>query len=155
MGASRKTCPSAPCQEGATLLAIRIDEEHLAYVSPAIQVTREFVEREGGRGRPEARFRFSSTCQEGACPQWTGTRCGVADLAVNEAARVGMALPTSLPACSIRRTCRWYSQDGRKACTICPLIVSDTGGTATYSSVGEKGRVVFLRNAPKDASSIT
>jgi hypothetical protein len=39
-----------------------------------------------------------------------------------------------LPACAIRRTCRWYHQRGAEACAACPLVVAEGGGTATYRS---------------------
>ncbi len=37
-------------------------------------------------------------------------------------------------ACAIRRSCRWFAQGGAAACAVCPEIVADTGGTATYQS---------------------
>jgi hypothetical protein len=40
-----------------------------------------------------------------------------------------------LPACGIRRTCRWFAQRGAAACGVCPLIVADTGGTQTCQSM--------------------
>src|ERR1700733_8067640 len=101
-----KACPSALCEEGAVLLAVRTDQTHIAYVAPPVKITAEFVDRERERGRPEARFRFSSPCREGACPQWTGDRCGAVDLAIGKAVPVGTPAPKTLPACSIRRTCR-------------------------------------------------
>jgi hypothetical protein len=90
-------------------------------------------------GRPEARFRFSMPCREAGCPQWTGTGCGVVDMALEGAETAPPeTLPstaaTPLPACAIRRTCRWYFQRGAAACAVCPSIVADVGGTGTYRS---------------------
>jgi hypothetical protein len=117
-----KACPSAPCVEGALLV----------YVQPPTRVDAEFVARARAKGRPESRFRFSLPCVEAGCPQWTGTGCGVVDHVIEEEA--AEPAPTRLPACAIRRTCRWYDQRGAQACAVCPLVVADTGGTETYRS---------------------
>ncbi|MCQ8774313.1 hypothetical protein [Streptomyces telluris] len=34
------------------------------------------------------------------------------------------------PRCGIRAACRWFAQDGPRACGVCPLVVyRPTGGT--------------------------
>jgi hypothetical protein len=38
---------------------------------------------------------------------------------------VGNAPAGGLPDCSIRTTCRWFGQIGEKACTVCPLVMTD------------------------------
>jgi hypothetical protein len=53
---------------------------------------------------------------------------------VLDTAEVADSPPAVLPACAIRRTCRWYAQRGAAACTVCPLIVADIGGVGTYRS---------------------
>jgi hypothetical protein len=104
----------------------------LAYISPPAKLDARFVAALRARGRPERQFRFASACVEHACPQWTGDRCGIADIALEELRHAVTADHDALPACSIRRSCRWFSQLGRDACAICPLIVADTGGTGTF-----------------------
>ncbi len=135
-----KACPSALCQENALLLGVVGPDGVLAYIQPPTRIGTEFVSRARELGHPERRFRFSDTCVEGACPQWTGSGCGVIDIAIGpapdkpetgDAAQPGK----SLPACVIRHSCRWYAQRGAAACRVCPAIVADTGGTDTYRSV--------------------
>ena len=127
-----KACPSAPCIEGALLVGVRTDSGRLAYVQPPTRVNAEFVARARAMGRPESRFRFSLPCIEAGCSQWTGSGCGLADMLVEHESAVPAA--THLPACAIRRTCRWFAQHAADACAVCPLVVADTGGTETYRS---------------------
>jgi hypothetical protein len=109
-------------------------EGRLAYLNPPPPVDAGFAAREASRGSPERRFRFAGRCVEGNRPQWTGQGCAIADLAA-DAVDIGLpASPRHLPACSIRHSCRWYSQRGPAACAACPLIVADMGGTETYRS---------------------
>jgi len=142
-----KSCPSALCREDALLLGVVAPDGTVAYVQPPTRVGAEFVRQAQALGHPERRFRFSSTCVEAACPQWTGTGCGVIDVVIGSrpaeppadpladpAVRPAVP-PRPLPACAIRHTCRWFAQHGGAACAVCPGIVADTGGTATYRSV--------------------
>ena len=123
----------------------------VAYVQPPTRVGAEFVRQARVLGHPERRFRFSSACVESACPQWTGTGCGVIDVVIGskpaepptdplaefwaDPAATTPVTPRALPACAIRRTCRWFAQHGGAACAVCPTIVADTGGTTTYRSL--------------------
>jgi hypothetical protein len=130
---SPKTCPSSLCEEGAVVLGVMTAQGRLAYVHPPAEVDAEFVARERTRGHPERRFRFAAPCVEGDCPQWTGCGCAIADMAA-ESPLASRSSSRRLPACSIRRSCRWFSQRGADACAVCPLIVADMGGTETYRS---------------------
>jgi hypothetical protein len=136
-----KTCPSRSCQEGVSLLGVMMPGGQLAYVRPPVRVDADFVAKAIKEGRPEARFRFSGPCVECACPQWTGSGCGVADALVEEASGASSS-DGKLPACTIRRTRRWFSQKGAAACAICPRVVADIGGTGTYSSIFATGKVL-------------
>jgi hypothetical protein len=132
---SPKTCPSSACGQGVLLLGVMTSRGKLAYLQPPVPVDAEFAAREAARGRPEQRYRFAAPCLEGGCPQWTGRRCAVADMAAGLVDLGLPASPASLPACGIRHSCRWYAQNGPAACAACPLIVADMGGTDTYESV--------------------
>src|SRR6516164_1281313 len=79
-GETPKTCPSAPCKEGALLLGVVAPDGTVAYVQPPTRVSAEFVDSARSLGHPERRFRFASTCVEAGCPQWTGSGCGVIDI---------------------------------------------------------------------------
>ena len=118
-------CPSARCEEGAILLGIVGRNGQVGYVTPRMTIDADFV-REAHKGRaPEARFRFAQPCIEGGCAQWTANRCGLIDRAIEspEATRPTEWSQGSLPNCVIRSTCRWFSQEGAKACAVCPLVV--------------------------------
>jgi hypothetical protein len=150
-GEEAKTCPSALCEEDALLLGVVTPDGTVAYVQPPTRVSAEFVGRARALGHPERRFRFAGRCVEAGCPQWTGRGCGVVDIAIGaaptEPAPPGAgprepggpdsaAARPALPACVIRRSCRWYAQRGAAACAVCPLVVADTGGTLTCRSAG-------------------
>jgi hypothetical protein len=117
-----RTCPSAPGVPGSTVLGVVTGNGRIAYVSPPVPVDDVFLDAVGTIDL-EKRFRFAHACVEGGCPQWTGSRCSVIDSAIEEIATAGDA---SLPACTIRKTCRWFAQQGRNACAICPLVITDT-----------------------------
>jgi hypothetical protein len=134
---SARSCPSALCEEDALLLGVVGPDGTVGYVQPPTRISADFVERARARGHPERWFRFSVPCREAACHQWTGAGCGVIDIVI------GTRPPdppdgktaTGLPACGIRRTCRWFHQHGAAACAVCPQIVADNGGTATWRSL--------------------
>jgi hypothetical protein len=133
-----KACPSGQCEEGALLLGVMTSSGRLAYMQPPTRIDAEFVAAAKAQGRPERRFRFSTPCVEGGCPQWTGESCALGQMIV-EQADTATSLPDSrLPTCAIRSSCRWYFEQGADACAVCPLIVADTGGTETYRSIVEK-----------------
>jgi hypothetical protein len=115
-------------------LGVMTGAGRLAYVQPPTRVNADFVARAQALGRPERAFRFSSPCIESGCPQWNGGGCAVVDKILDEPESGNQPIPDQLPRCAIRSTCRWYAQRGAAACAICPLIVADTGGTATYRS---------------------
>lgn len=127
-----RACPSAPCVEGALLVGVKTGEGRLAYVQPPTRVDASFVAWAQASGRPESRFRFSLPCIEAGCSQWNGSGCGLIDMILEEDENRSVA--ERLPACAIRRTCRWFAQRGADACNVCPRVVADIGGTETYRS---------------------
>lgn len=134
----QKTCPSAPCHEGVELLGVMTPERRLAYLQSRPRVDAAFVEQAKSLGHPERRFRFSTTCIESGCPQWNGCGCAVIDQVVDSESESTATVVESehrLPACSIRRTCRWFFQRGAAACAVCPTIVADIGGTLTWRDI--------------------
>lgn len=157
-----KTCPSRACEVGVHLLGVMTESGRLAFVSPQVRVDAGFVSRAkaSANGRPEQRFRFSGPCIEDGCPQWTGDRCAVADVVISEV-RSAATDRRRLPACAIRRTCRWYAQRGPAACAVCPEVVADNGGTGTYRSLTAEteesvGRALdALDTAPDAAAAFT
>ena len=126
---SDRLCPSARCEEGAILLGVISRKGTVGYVRPQTTVDEDFVRQAHDGRAPEKRFRFSKPCVEGNCHQWTGSRCGVIDRALQAAEEANTldAPDEALPKCTIRRRCRWFAQEGRKACAVCPLVITDVG----------------------------
>jgi hypothetical protein len=120
--AEPRTCPSAPCAPGATLLGIVNADGTVGYLSTPMQIDADFVAQAKQGRAPERRFRFASTCVQSGCKQWTGSSCGVIERVLDQAPPPVAALPH----CAIRSTCRWFSQSGAAACGVCPLVVTDT-----------------------------
>ena len=124
MNKDDKMCPSTTCHDGAILLGIVQPDETVALLNAGLVVDSQFVTKAQEAGRPEQRFRFAGKCIQHGCKQWTGTECGV----IKEYAEAndhvtGHEVP--LPHCIIRVRCRWYSQEGGKACMICPYVITD------------------------------
>jgi hypothetical protein len=72
---------------------------------------------------PKSRvFRLAGACEERRCLHFDGNECRLAQ-------RIVHSLPVVvdiLPPCTIRKDCRWYSQEGAAACMRCPQIVTLT-----------------------------
>lgn len=123
MSARPALCPSARCEADALLLGVVQADGRIGYLGAPLAVDQMFVDRAREGRSPERRFRFATPCVEGACRQWTGTRCGVIDAAIEDlATHVG----EDIPACGLRAQCRWHRQSGLAACHACPFIVTET-----------------------------
>lgn len=117
-----KTCPSSLGQVGSNLLGIVNPSGTVGFFEDPMEVTPEFLEDAGDPDSLERRFRFSNKCIQSGCKQWTGKACGVI--------KAVLALDTipankDLPACSIRKTCRWFSQEGAVACNGCRYVITN------------------------------
>lgn len=126
----RRTCPSVPAEENAILLAAVAGGGSLAYITPQLPVSREFLAELRDAPVPvEQRFRFAGPCHRSACQHWAASKCGLIDQIVEvvEEAR-GAPDAAELPRCSIRASCRWFEQRGATACAVCPLVVTDQSG---------------------------
>jgi hypothetical protein len=116
------TCPSAEPAPGAKLLAVVSKSFDTAYLNPAVQMSEEsLLELDRDGIDLDNRLRFANSCVEDACVQWTGSRCGVIDNAIADLPAVSSV--ALLPRCDIRPSCRWFAQDGRAACRVCPSII--------------------------------
>lgn len=124
MNKDDKMCPSTKCYEGAILLGVVQSNETVALLNAGLVVDTQFVAKAQEAGRPEQRFRFAGKCIQHGCKQWTGAECGVIK-EFSEANHHVTASEDALPACIIRARCRWYSQEGGKACMICPYVITD------------------------------
>jgi hypothetical protein len=108
------------------LLGIVGSDGLVGYVRPELIVDAEFVRTAAAGRRPEKRLRFAQPCVESGCGHWLGSRCAVVERMI-ELQQEGMlpGPPDSLPRCTIRSRCRWFSQRGRAACNACPYVVTD------------------------------
>jgi hypothetical protein len=95
------------------------DEPRIAYVDEAVAPTPEMLELAAPIAVSQV-FRLSARCEESKCKHFDGSRCQLA-------VRIATMLPEvvdALPACNIRRECRWFRQEGRAACLRCPQIMT-------------------------------
>jgi len=127
-------CPSARCEDEALLLGVVQEDGQIGFLGNPIEIDAEFVARARTGRAPERRFRFATGCVEGACRQWTGTRCGVIDGVLE---RLALNDGRPVPRCGIRAHCRWYRQSGLDACHACPLIVTDTTPAPLANAVAD------------------
>ncbi|WP_327729039.1 hypothetical protein OG250_23665 [Streptomyces sp. NBC_00487] len=118
------TCPSSPCHEGAVLIAVLGEDGRLGYLRPALPVDQEFLDACGQHGDPESRFRFADGCRQGGCENWSGRDCSLIGRLISaRPADTPEASDSGLPRCAIRSDCRWFAQEGSRACGVCPLVV--------------------------------
>jgi hypothetical protein len=123
-----KLCPSAqPGMEKCRILGVvqhEADEQHritprIVYLNELLPATEEVL-RLAAPLKPTEIFRLSATCAEHKCPHFDGADCRLATRIVN----ILPAVVDSLPPCTIRKECRWYSQEGAAACKRCPEITT-------------------------------
>jgi hypothetical protein len=120
--AQNKTCPSSMGQVGSNLLGVVNASGTIGYFSEPVEVTPELLAGAGDFDTLERRFRFSNKCVQSGCKQWTGQECGVIKAVL---ALENIPQNKELPDCSIRKTCRWYFQEGGAACNGCRYIVTN------------------------------
>jgi len=72
--------------------------------------------------KPTEVFRLAATCAEHRCPHFNGTDCRLASRIV----RMLPPVVDALPPCTIRKECRWFSQEGAAACKRCPEVTTVT-----------------------------
>jgi hypothetical protein len=116
-------CPSSTCNRGAILLGVVQADGAVAFLKQRRVVDDYFVKLAHEGRAPEKRFRFADSCIKSGCRQWGNGRCGVIDRVL--AANPEYPNADELPQCSIRPECRWHMQWGARACSVCPLIVTD------------------------------
>ena len=95
--------------------------ERIHHLAEPLPVTPELLAL-AAPARPTEIFRFAAPCAESACNHFDGTDCRLAKKIVDGV----MEMVDAIPPCRIRPTCRWFAQEGRRACVRCPLIFSET-----------------------------
>ena len=116
-------CPSAqPGMGDVQVLGVisrDAEQPRLAYLDEPVAATPDLMAL-AAPGAVSEVFRLSARCEESKCTHFDGARCQLA-------VRIANLLPEvvdTLPACNIRRDCRWFRQEGRAACLRCPQIVT-------------------------------
>jgi hypothetical protein len=117
-------CPSAqPDMRDAIVLGVTggtTDAPQLSYLVEPL-VASDDVLALAAPAKPAEVFRFAAPCEEKACRHFDGTRCRLASRIVD----LLPAVTGALPPCRIRRSCRWFAQEGREACLRCPQVVTE------------------------------
>lgn len=121
---SATLCPSAPLEPGVVLVGVVLTNGRVAYAADRLELGEEFVGAASQTDSPERMFRFASPCRQTGCQQWTGTQCGVIDRFLELNGHI--EAEEDLPQCSIRPQCRWFNQEGARACSLCPYIITDS-----------------------------
>lgn len=117
-------CPSAqPTQDGAFAFGVvggAPGERRVGYLEERVAVTDELLAMTG-TVKPTHVFRFGAPCAGTACAHFDGSDCNLATKLV----QLMPPVSKNLPACQLRPDCRWWKQEGKKACMRCPVIMTD------------------------------
>jgi hypothetical protein len=119
-----KLCPSAqPGMDNCRILGVVQQDEgsapRVVYLNEILPATEEVLALSAPL-KPTEIFRLSATCAEHKCPHFDGSDCRLAT-------RIVQILPVvveDLPPCTIRKDCRWFSQEGGAACKRCPEVTT-------------------------------
>ncbi|URN18446.1 MULTISPECIES: hypothetical protein [Streptomyces] len=118
-----RLCPSSTCHEGAVVIGVLGEDGRLGYLRPAVPVDEGFVGAARRLGDPESRFRFAGACVRESCEHWSDRRCGLVGRLADAARQRGIGPAAEPPRCAVRAECRWFAQEGRSACSVCPVVV--------------------------------
>jgi len=129
-------CPSAPpTVENGVIFGVvggTVESPRVGYLARSVPVTEEVL-ASTKPVLPTEVFRSAGRCAGGGCQHFDGEGCTLAK-------RIVESLPPvvkHLPPCSIRSTCRWWSQEGAAACLRCPQIVSEGPSSSLFQQVAQ------------------
>ena len=118
-----RLCPSAqPDMDGARVIGIvagTAGQPRVRWTTQPLPVTDELLGL-ATSVEPTEVFRFAAPCAESGCQHYDGSNCRLGEKLVRD---VHVELST-LPPCSIRRSCRWFAERGRAICSRCPEVVT-------------------------------
>jgi len=118
-----KLCPSAqPGMDRAMVLGVVQQggpRPVVQYLNEQLPATPDILAMSAPL-KPTDVFRLAATCAEHRCPHFDGADCRLATRIV----RMLPEVVDKLPPCTIRKECRWYSQEGGAACRRCPEITT-------------------------------
>jgi hypothetical protein len=118
-----KLCPSAqPGMDNCRVLGVVQQEgpaPTIVYLSELLPATEDVLALSAPL-KPTEVYRLAATCAEHRCPHFDGADCRLATRIV----QILPAVVGALPPCTIRKDCRWYSQEGGGACRRCPEVTT-------------------------------
>lgn len=121
---SQIDCPSAqPDGEGAKIYGVVTgspEARRIAYLTQPRPVTPELLALTGDV-KPTEVYRIAAPCASNGCKHFAGNACTLAQRVVAFMEPV----VDGLPFCNIRRTCRWFYQEGKAACVRCPQVITE------------------------------
>ncbi|MGN9764388.1 hypothetical protein ACTMS2_04370 [Micromonospora sp. SD12] len=119
-----RMCPSTPAANATVFLGMITPAGRVAYVTPPLPA--EVALAQAATDTPvESRYRLAGPCVTAKCGFWTGEHCGLGERVAASFREVAGPAEDDLPRCAIRRTCRWYAEQGRAACAACSQVVTD------------------------------
>lgn len=121
-----RMCPSTPRSNATVFLGMITPAGRVAYVTPQLPAEAALAGLPETDGATESRYRLAGPCVTTSCGFWTGDHCGLgARVAASYRETDPTAAEPALPHCAIRRTCRWYAEQGAAACAACSYVVTD------------------------------
>lgn len=127
------SCPSAqPDSEDARVFGVVVGdvaEPRIAYLAKDVVVSEEMIQTAGGVS-PTRIFRFAGKCVNGACAQFKDGGCRLG----GDVSKGIAPVSDRLPPCTIRRTCRWFAENGPDVCLRCARVVTTLMGEDTTLS---------------------
>ncbi|WP_326560794.1 hypothetical protein [Micromonospora sp. NBC_01796] len=120
-----RMCPSTPKANATVFLGMITPAGRVAYVTPAMPAEVALSGLPDSTGPAESQYRLAGPCVTSSCGFWTGDHCGLGARLVESYRETAVPDESSLPRCAIRRTCRWYAEQGPAACPACSHVVTD------------------------------
>ncbi|WP_233563138.1 MULTISPECIES: hypothetical protein [Micromonospora] len=119
-----RMCPSTPAANATVFLGMITPAGQVAYVTP--QLPADVALATADPDRPvESQLRLAGPCVTTSCGFWTGAHCGLGERLAASYQETTGETEAELPRCAIRRSCRWYAEQGRSACAACSYVVTD------------------------------
>jgi len=117
-------CPSARAEfAGSVVFGViggTVEDPRVTYLQQLQPITEELIAK-ASPATPTEVFRMATTCITTACLHFDSQDCRLARQITEKL----LAVVEELPACSIRRDCRWWQQEGKFACKRCPQVITD------------------------------
>ena len=117
-------CPSAqPDWDQAMVFGVvqgTANEPRVSYLEQPLAPTPALL-AQTSPVQPTEVLRIAAPCVGHACVHFDGSHCQLAARTIVHLQEV----TEKLPPCSIRRSCRWWHEQGKAACQRCPQVVTD------------------------------